>query len=362
MLKIVARIKLLRLLKRFFLSLDIRYANLLVNGQSITIHFLKLELTNKLLMEAVTLSAFGPPSNLQTGNIPDPRPSQTDVLVKVKAIGTNPVETAIRSGMAFTEAFENLPHRVLGWDIAGEVVEVGSRVQQWQKGDPVFGMVNFPEPAYGYAAYVAAPADQIAKIPFGTSYPEAAGACLAALTAYQGLFQYGELQAGQKAVVLNAGGGVGHFAVQMAKHAGAEVFGTASGAKLPFLQHLGADHPIDYHNTAVDKVLQDADLVFDGVGGEATDQGLNALKLGGKMVSLMPTATDLEQKAQQQGKEGQLMMVKPSGTDMDNIAQLLHKDELRPHIEAAYLFREAYKAHQHLEAGRTAGKVILTVV
>lgn len=313
-------------------------------------------------MEAVTFSAFGPPTNLRTENIPDPRPGQTEVVVKVKAVGINPVETAIRSGMAFTEAFENLPHKVLGWDIAGEVVEVGADVQQWQKGDPVFGMVKFPEPAYGYAAYVAAPADQIAKIPFGTSYTEAAGACLAALTAYQALFQYGSVQTGEKAVMLNASGGVGHFAIQMAKHAGAEVFGTASGAKMPFLQQLGVDHPINYHDTDVDKVLQDADLVFDGAGGEATNQGMSALKSGGKIVSLMPTATYLEEKARQQGKKGQLMMVKPSGNGMENIAQLLNRGELQPHIEAAYLFREAYKAHKHLEAGRTAGKVVLTVV
>ncbi len=311
-------------------------------------------------MDAVTLSSFGPPSNLRTENIPDPRPAQTEVVVNVRAMGVNPVETAIRGGMAFTEAFEDLTHKVLGWDIAGEVAEVGDQVQQWKVGDPVFGMVKFPEPAFGYAEYVAAPEDQIAKIPNNTSYHEASGACLAALTAYQGLFQYGSLQAGWKALILNASGGVGHFAVQLAKNAGAEVFGTSSVAKRPFLQQLGVDHPINYHKTPVDKVLQDADLVFDGAGGEAIDQGLNALKPGGKIVSLMPTATDLEEKAHQQGKDGQLMMVKPNGTVMENIAQLLNRGELRPHIEAAYLFREAYKAHEHLENGRTAGKVVLT--
>ena len=313
-------------------------------------------------MEAITLSSFGPPFNLQPENIPDPRPSEQEVVVRVRAIGINPVETAIRSGMAFTEAFENLPHKVLGWDIAGDVVEVGAQVQQWQQGDPVFGMVYFPQPAYGYAAYVSAPADQIAKVPSNTSYQEAAGACLAALTAYQGLFRYGELQAGQKAVILNASGGVGHFAVQLAKQRGAEVFGTASGAKAPFISQLGVDHTVNYHDTTVDQALQDADLVLDGAGGKATDQALNALRPGGKVVSLMPTATDLREKAQQQGKEGQLMMVKPSGADMENLAQLLSEGALHAHIEAAYLFREAYKAHKHLEAGRTAGKVVLTVV
>jgi NADPH:quinone reductase-like Zn-dependent oxidoreductase len=122
------------------------------------------------------------------------------------------------------------------------------------------------------------------------------------------------------------------------------------------------DHTVNYHDTTVDQALQDADLVLDGAGGKATDQALNALRPGGKVVSLMPTATDLQEKAQQQGKEGQLMMVKPSGADMENLAQLLSEGALHAHIEAAYLFREAYKAHQHLEAGRTAGKVVLTVV
>ena len=252
-------------------------------------------------MEAITFTEFGPATNLQPETIPDPVIQADQVLVRVKAIGVNPVEIAIRSGMAFTEAFEKLDHKVLGWDIAGEVTQTGSQVTSLQEGDPVFGMVHFPEPAYGYAEYVSAAADHLARIPANITYQEAAGATLAALTAYQGLVHHGNLQQGQKVVILNASGGVGHYAVQIAKNNGAEVIGTASAAKGEFLQQLGVDQHVDYNQHNIDEVVQDADLLLHGAAAVDVDQALNAVQEGGSMISLIPTASDLEDRARQQG-------------------------------------------------------------
>ena len=311
-------------------------------------------------MEAITFTDFGPATNLKPTNVPAPEPKDEEVVVDVKAIGVNPVETVIRSGMAFTQAFEALPYKVLGWDIAGKVVQQGPKAEHWEIGDPVFGMVHFPNPALGYAARVCAPEMQLTRIPDTVTYTDAAAACLAALTAYQGLFHHGGLEQGQQIAILNAGGGVGHFAVQLAKQVGATVYATASDQKNRFLETLGADHPVDYRTQDLNDVAQGLDLVLDGAGGEATQQGLKALKKGGRLVSLMPNATDLPDKAAREGKTGQIMMVEPSGKDMEAIAASLAKGDLRPHIEANYLFHEMYKAHQHLEAGHTAGKVVAT--
>jgi NADPH:quinone reductase-like Zn-dependent oxidoreductase len=311
-------------------------------------------------MEAIVFNDFGPATNLQPATIPDPVIQADQVLVKVKAIGVNPVEVAIRSGMAFTEPFEKLEHKVLGWDIAGVVTQAGSKVTNFREGDPVLGMIDFPQPTYGYAEYVAAPADRLARIPDTISYQEAAGATLAALTAYQGLVHYGNVQHGHKVVILNASGGVGHYGVQIAKHSGATVIGTASAAKADFLQKLGVDQHVDYRQHTIDEVVQDADVLLHGAGVDV-DQALNAVKRGGRVISLIPTASDLEAKAEQQGKTGQLIMVQPSGADMQAIADLLASGAMASHIEAAYPLREAYKAHQHLEEGHTSGKVVLTV-
>ncbi len=312
-------------------------------------------------MEAITFTEFGPATNLQPETIPDPVIQADQVLVRVKAISVNPVEVAIRSGMAFTEAFEKLDHKVLGWDIAGEVTQTGSQVTSLREGDPVFGMVHFPEPAYGYAEYVSAAADHLARIPANITYQEAAGATLAALTAYQGLVHHGNLQQGQKVVILNASGGVGHYAVQIAKNKGAEVIGTASAANGEFLQQLGVDQHVDYNQHNIDEVVQDADLLLHGAAAVDVDQALNAVQEGGSVISLIPTASDLEDRARQQGKSGKLMMVQPSGRDMQALAELLRSGEIVSNIEAAYPLREAQKAHQHLEEGHTRGKAVLTV-
>lgn len=311
-------------------------------------------------MEAIVLSDFGPAGNLQPATIPDPVINDEQVLVTVKAIGVNPVETAIRSGMAFTDAFENLDHKVLGWDIAGYVSQVGSEVKGVKAGDHVFGMVDFPSPAYGYAAYVAASSEHLAPIPHNISYQEAAGATLAALTAYQGLMHHGKLQKGQKVVILNASGGVGHYAVQIAKNAGAEVIGTASSAKSDFLKEIGVDYHVDYHKHTIDEVVREADLLLHGAGAVDADEALNSVRKGGKVISLIPTAQDLPEKAENQGKQGELMMVKPSSKDMQAIADLLGSGAIKSYIEKAYPFKEAHKAHQHLEEGHTKGKVVIT--
>lgn len=310
-------------------------------------------------MKAIHLEDFGSADNFKVIDAEVPGIQPNEVLVEVKAFAINPVETVIRAGYAFTEAFENLEPRVLGWDIAGKVVNVGDQVTDFQDGDPVFGMLKFPEPAMGYAAYTAAPTEHLAKIPNNATWEEAAGASLAALTAWQGLLEYGNLQQGEKVLILAAGGGVGHFAIQMAKYQGAYVIGTASAEKRSFIQYLGADEHIDYRSQSFETLVSDADLVLDAAGGDDTYRALDAVKAGGRIVSLIPTANDLADKAKDQNKSAQVMMVQPSGGHMEAIARLMEDGHVKTYIDQLYTMEAIDKAHEHVESGRTKGKVVV---
>ncbi len=197
-------------------------------------------------MKAIILKEAGGPENLEITEVPIPTANKGEVLVKVKAISINPVDIKTRKGLALYGKLQEDKPIILGWDIAGEVVEVGEGVTTLEIGDEVFGMINFPGHGKAYAEYVTAPAEQLAEKPEFISTQEAVAGTLAALTAWQVLIDEAKLQPGERVLIHAAAGGVGHFAVQIAKYLGAYVIGTASDPNYDFVKELGADEFVDY--------------------------------------------------------------------------------------------------------------------
>jgi NADPH:quinone reductase-like Zn-dependent oxidoreductase len=251
---------------------------------------------------------------------------------------------------------------ILGWDVSGTVTATGSGVHTFKTGDEVFGMVNFPGHGKAYAEYVAAPATQLALKPPNVSHAEAAAATLAALTAWQVLVQQANIQRNQHVLIHAAAGGVGHFAVQIAKHFGATVTGTASAANRDFLQSLGIDHFIDYTNSDFTDVAKEMDIVLDPIGGETTVKSLQVVKKGGTLVSIVGGAKEnVQHIATGKGITAKNYLVHSSGEDMRQLAALLEQGILRPVISQLYSFLHIADAHKQIETGRTRGKIVVQV-
>ncbi len=313
-------------------------------------------------MKAIKLKQPGDTNQFQYISIPQPVPAPGEVVIKNKALSINPVDVKTRSGKGVYGRLKDIDPLIIGWDVSGVVDVVGEGVTDFKTGDEVFGMINFPGHGKAYAQYVAAPAMHIAKKPENISHNEAAAATLAALTAWQVLVTHANVQPGQKVLIHAAAGGVGHFAVQIAKHLGAYVTGTSSAAKKDLIIGLGADQHIDYTTQKFEEIVTDADFVFDTVGGEIFSRSLNAVKKNGLVISI-PTGMsgDIEAAAKEKGVRASAMLVQSNGTDMKSIAGLLQSGKLKSHIASVYTFEDMAKAHAELEQGRTAGKIIITV-
>ena len=311
-------------------------------------------------MKAIILKDFGGADQLQEVELPVPGISEGEVLVEVKAISINPVDVKTSQGKGAAGQFKDADPKILGWDMAGIVKE--SKSPLFEPGDEVFGMVNFPGQGKVYAEYVAAPADQLAEKPASISFPAAAATTLAALTAWQAFSDHSRVRAGQRVLVHAAAGGVGHFAVQIAKHAGAFVTGTASAANRDFVLGLGADVHIDYKTDRFEDLAKDMDFVLDPIGGENIDRSLQVLKKGGTIISINSGANDqVEEKAKAKGMKGIKMLVQSSGEDMQNLASLLEDGALKPEVSLTFPFEKMKDAFAQVASGTTRGKVIVTV-
>ncbi|TCZ73732.1 NADP-dependent oxidoreductase [Flaviaesturariibacter aridisoli] len=313
-------------------------------------------------MKAYVLNAAGGTDVLQLTDVRQPRPAAGDVLLRNEAISINPVDIKTRKGGAFFNKLMEAPPVILGWDVAGTVEAVGEGVTQWKVGDRLFGMVNFPGAGRAYAEYVTAPATHFARIPDGISTEEAAATTLAALTAWQVLVHRGGLRAGQRVLIHAAAGGVGHFAVQIAKQVGAEVIGTASAANHDYLRRLGASEVIDYHNDDFRKLASDIDLVLDPVGGDTALHSLDVLRPGGVLVSIVGGAREpVAQEAERRCLRAENYLVQSSGPDMEDLARLLEAGHLKATIGHRFSFAEMAAAHAQVETGHTRGKVVLSL-
>jgi NADPH:quinone reductase-like Zn-dependent oxidoreductase len=254
------------------------------------------------------------------------------------------------------------PPLILGWDVAGEVEEVGFGVTRFAPGDRVFGMPHFPKRAGAYAQYVTAPSRQFAKVPAGLNLVEAAALPLAGLTAWQSLVDTARVTAGQRVLVIGAAGGVGHLAVQIAKARGATVIATARSAKEAVVRDLGADEVIDYPTTAFETVVDNIDVVIDTVVGDNSVRALRTMRPDGILVAVpRGVSPELAEAAAQAGRRVTGILVEPDGAGMTALADLVAAGQLRPVIQETFALAEAAQAHRVGELGHTTGKLVLTI-
>ncbi|PZR24683.1 MAG: oxidoreductase [Citrobacter freundii] len=309
-------------------------------------------------MKAFVLTTPGGVENLQLQELDKPVLQEGEVLVQVRALSINPVDVKTRQGKGVYGRIKDQSPLIPGWDISGVVTE--SRSSLFKTGDEVFGMVNFPGHGKAYAEYVAAPADQLALKPANISHEEAAAATLAALTAYQALTEKATVKAGQRVLIHAAAGGVGHFAVQIARHIGAYVVGTASEKNKSFVLGLGADEYLNYHDYDWKNSTERFDFILDTIGGDNIEYSLAVAKPGSTLISIPSGMNEqLTEKAKQQGVNGFFFLVQSNGKDMNAIASLLEKGIVKAHVSKTFAFDEIGEAHKQVESGRSVGKVVV---
>ncbi len=314
-------------------------------------------------MKAIILEKAGGVENLILTEIEKPAPKENEVLVEVKAISVNPVDFKVRSseeGLNYIYGPER--PAILGWDIAGTVVSVGGKVTSFNINDNVFGMVNFVGRGNAYAEFVAAPESHLAKMPENVSFEEAAATTLAPLTALQAFDE--KVKKGDRVLIHAGSGGVGHFAIQIAKHIGAYVVTTSSAKNRDFVLSLGADEHIDYREQPFEEVAKDIDFVLDGIGGEVLSKSVKVTKEGGKVVSLlgMKLSDEEKEKAEKRNVNLEAVMVQSNGKDMNTLKELLESGAIKAHVSKIFPFEEMAKAHAELETGRTVGKIVVQML
>ncbi|MFD9794928.1 NADP-dependent oxidoreductase [Streptomyces sp. NPDC059070] len=315
-------------------------------------------------MRAVTQTAFGGPEVLHLTQVPRPVPLPTEVLVRVVSAGVNPVDVKTREGGGMAGVLGEPPF-VLGWDVSGVVEEVGFGVHTLSVGDEVYGMPWFPREAGGYAEYVTAPARQFARKPGSLGHDAAAAVPLAALTAWQILVDTADVRPGQRVLVHAAAGGVGHFAVQFAKHLGAHVIATASAGKHDWLRELGADEVIDYTTARFEEKLSGVDVVVDLVGDGIDDtstRSLAVLRPGGLLVAVPSgVSPELAERAAGAGVRAVPYLVEPDGTALATLAGLIDAGAVKVEVAGVLPLERVAEAHRQVASGRTRGKIVLRV-
>src|SRR5438270_12546182 len=299
-------------------------------------------------MQAVVVHETGGPEVLVLEEADRPEPGDGEVLVKVRAASVNPIDWKYRRGIAQRE----LP-AVLGNDISGTIES--SRAEGFAEGDDVFGWAA----SGGYADFATASADTIARKPDGVTHEQAAGIPVAGLTAWQALFDRGGLQDGQTALIAGAAGGVGHFGVQFAKHAGARPIGTGSTRNRDFVVDLGAEEYVDYTQQDLAEAVSGVDVAFDTVGGDVTPTLVPTVREGGVIVTI--ASAPPEEAARERGARAELLVTSPNPDQLARIADLVAAGDVRVEIAELLPLAEVQRAHELSETGHTRGKIVLTV-
>jgi NADPH:quinone reductase-like Zn-dependent oxidoreductase len=309
-------------------------------------------------MKAVRIHEYGGPEVLELEEAPMPKPATDEVLIKVYATSVNPVDWKIREGARKDKFPADLP-LIPGWDVSGVIKSVGENVHQFRQGDEVYGRPD-PTKDGAYAEYIVVKANQLGRKPKSIDHINAAAVPLAGLTAWQGLFDRGHLEKGQKVLIHAASGGVGTFAVQFAKWKGAYVIGTTSEANISFVKQLGADEVIDYHNENFEDKLNGIDLVFDTIGGETQKRSIQVLKNGGRLITTLRPEFIVEAKEKHIYLEGYTAHSYPE--QLEQIAGLIDEGIIQPVVSMVLNLEDARKAQQISEDGHVRGKIVIKVV
>lgn len=334
-------------------------------------------------MKAVRQHKFGGPEVLVFEDAPKPELKPGKVLVRVHAVGINPPDWYLREGYKMLPP-EWQPHVffpvILGTDVSGVVEAVADDVKDFSVGDEVYSMVRFPSGLAGdsmaYAECVVVPASEVALKPAAINHVHAAGAPMSLLTAWQFMIELGHEEPnplqpnrhepvpleGKTVLVNGAAGGVGHFAVQLAKWKGARVIAVASGEHEAFLRDLGADEFINYTKTNPEDVIRDVDLVIDSVGGPTTGRFLRTIKRGGVLFPVFPLGFSAAEEAEKLGVTVSTTQVRSSGAQLEKVGRLLNDGTIRVAIDSTYPLANASKAHERAARGHIRGKIVLTVL
>lgn len=332
-------------------------------------------------MKAACINAYGSDRVLELREFPDPRPGAHDVLVKIHAASVNPIDFKIRDGKLRILRSQQFP-LILGHDCAGEIIQLGERVSKFKIGDRVFS-----RPRNGrigtFAELIAIDQTEVALMPLNVTYEHAASIPLVGLTSWQALIDIAQLRRGQKILVQAGSGGIGTFAIQLAKHLGAEVWTTTSSKNFDFVKSLGADHVIDYHKSSVEDEVADVDVVFDTLGGEALTKSFSITKRGGWVVSISGrpdhrTAKDMglglwktlllgmvgltsNLRADHADVNYRFLFMQSSGDELAQIAKLTNEGIIKPVVDKIFPFAECQAAIEYSSSGKARGKIVVSI-
>ena len=310
----------------------------------------------KPTMKAIVIHEYGGPEVLKYEEVLRPEPDDDQVLIRVIGAGVNPVDGMIRSGM-FANEHRAFP-MILGGDIAGVVEKVGSKVTKFKTGDPVFAYISLDNSG-GYAQYALAPEREVAPKPRSLTYVEAAAVPIVAMTAWQALIDTAKLGSGQTVLIHGGSGGVGSFAIQIAKARGAKVIATASTANQDLLKRLGADVTIDYTKQNFEDTAKDVDVVLDSIGKDTLARSYGVVKKGGIIVSLV--ARPDQRELDKHGIRGAALSVDPNADELAEIGKLIDDKKIKVIVSQTFPLSEAIKAQQQVATGHTRGKIVLKV-
>ena len=313
-------------------------------------------------MKAFVSEKYGPPEMLRMAEVKKPSPAADEALVKVLAVSVNPADwRSMRAKPFFSRATLGLlrpKHRILGGDIAGRVEAVGSDVNQFKPGDEVYANL-LDHGNGGFAEYVSVPVEAMSFKPANLSFEEAAAVPMAGVTALQGLRHHGEIRAGQRVLINGASGGIGTFAVQIAKSYGSEVTGVTSTRNIDLVGSLGADHVVDYTTTDFFRSGRRYDLILDTIGNLSVRDLRRALVEGGQAAVVgFTSVAKLIGVSLRGGKDIAIVSAHVATTDLEYLANLIEAGTVRPHIDRRYPFADIPAAISYLEQGHARGKVV----
>jgi NADPH:quinone reductase-like Zn-dependent oxidoreductase len=307
-------------------------------------------------IHAYRIHRFGGADAVQLDSIPVPEPAPNEVLVQVLAASVNPVDIKTREGRYPAIREDALPF-TLGRDFAGKVMRVGRDAVQWRADQNVYAFVGQGQGAL--AEFVVIDSSALAEPPHSVDIATAGAVPLAALTAWQGIFDQGMLEKGERVLVHAAAGGVGHLAVQFAREKGAEVYATASGDGIEFVRSLGIEHVIDYRSERFEDIAREMDLVFDLIGGETQSRSWPLVKRGGALVSTLTEPSQTEAAAR--GARGARFTARPDGAQLASIAALIDEGRVKVHVAGQFAFNDVKQAFARIEAGHVRGKIVVKV-
>ncbi len=313
--------------------------------------------TTKPMMKAVVANEYGGAEVLKYQDVPKPEPKDDEILVRVIAAAVNPVDAYVRQGMFAKRGVDNRP-AIIGYDIAGVVEKTGANIKRFKAGDAVYSYLSVMRGG-GYAEFAIAKESETALKPKNINFVEASAVPLAATTAWQALIDTAKVEKGQTVLIHGGSGGVGSFAIPIAKTRGAKVIATASTAHQDLLKQLGVDQAIDYTTTKFEDVVKDVDVVLNAVRADAMDRSYGVVKKGGIIVSI--TGEPDQAECAKHGIRGSGLMAHPDAKVLEELTKLIEERKITPIVSQTFPLADAVKAHQQIETHHTLGKIVLKV-